>query len=185
MRRPKLEYWFGSILLVVFALITFAWLNLLPVVFGIFVLGSLVYGTYYLLVKRHHYSQFLTDPYLTPLYNLDPGTAKQYVYDSFIAHGYTGNMEHTTDGMIDMWLSKNGVTYAVHFQQRAPRDYVREERVKKFYRTIRPMPGVHGILVTTTKFTNQAYYWGKQRKKRLNMIAGKDLARMLAGIENW
>jgi len=185
MRRPKLEYWFGSILLVVFALITFAWLHLLPIVFGVLVLIGLVYIVYYVLVKQHHYRQFFADPYLAPLYKADAHSVKKYIYDSFIGHGYTGKMEHTTDELIDMWLSKDGITYALHFQHRLPRNYVREQRVKKFYRTIRPMPGVHGIIVTTSEFTNQAYYWGNQRKNRLKMIAGKDLAKMMAGVKNW
>jgi len=180
--RPRLEYIFGMALLVLFGLMTFAWLGILLWVFLILIVIVLIYLCYYFLVKNRVKSTFTPVPYLRNLRQMEPIICKEYVFNLFTQHGYSGRILRVSeDDLIDMWLYKDGINYAVHFQHRFARMHVREKKVKKFFADVARYENVIGIIVTTTEFTNQARHWASGRGKKLRLVSGKKLARVIAG----
>ena len=176
---------FVTIFIIVFGLVTFSWLHILNWIFALIVLIVLVYGVYYLLVTMRHHESFSALPRLKELVAMDPIVFKHTIFDLFKEHGYVGKLAMpSSDNVVDMWMHKDGIQYAIQVQHRSPRMSIREKHVRNFYEYILHFKNTVGIIVTTSDFTKVVYYWDRPRAHRLQLIPGRKLVRIMSGFES-
>jgi restriction system protein len=129
----------------------------------------------------------LRDELLTRILNTDPTFFEKVIIDLMLAMGYgaSGSGQHlgkTNDGGIDGIINEDPLGLDVVFLQAkryAPGNNIGVEKIREFAGSLDEKGAVKGVFVTTSSFAQGARNYAERSPKRLILIDGEELTRLL------
>ena len=129
----------------------------------------------------------LRDELLTRIVTADPTFFEKVIIDLMLAMGYgaSGSGQHlgkTNDGGIDGIINEDPLGLDVVFLQAkryAPGNNIGVEKIREFAGSLDEKGAVKGVFVTTSSFAQGARNYAERSPKRLILIDGEELTRLL------
>ena len=129
----------------------------------------------------------LRDELLARILNTDPTFFEKVIIDLMLAMGYgaSGSGQHlgkTNDGGIDGIINEDPLGLDVVFLQAkryAPGNNIGVEKIREFAGSLDEKGAVKGVFVTTSSFAQGARNYAERSPKRLILIDGEELTRLL------
>jgi restriction system protein len=129
----------------------------------------------------------LRDELLARIVTADPTFFEKVIIDLMLAMGYgaSGSGQHlgkTNDGGIDGIINEDPLGLDVVFLQAkryAPGNNIGVEKIREFAGSLDEKGAVKGVFVTTSSFAQGARNYAERSPKRLILIDGEELTRLL------
>jgi restriction system protein len=129
----------------------------------------------------------LRDELLTRIMNSEPVFFEQLIIDLMLAMGYggSGSSQHlgkSHDGGIDGIINEDPLGLDIVFLQAkryAPGNVIGVDKIREFAGSLDEKGAVKGVFVTTSHFAQQAKVYAERSPKRLILIDGEELSRLM------
>ncbi len=172
----------GSLVFIIVALSLLGVSNIFKWILVLGIFAGVGYGLWYTLSRKKKTQHINFTPHLAHMRAMDPFDFEHYVAEIFKKYGFRAKPTVSVgDHGIDIWMYKDGVDYAVQVKRYQEKNTVGEKEVRDFYGSFVDYRNTVGWFVTTSDFTKQAYTWAQQRK-RLRLIPGEELSKIIAGL---
>jgi restriction system protein len=129
----------------------------------------------------------LREELLTRLASSDPTFFEHLIIDLMIAMGYGGagsgrHLGKTSDGGVDGVINEDPLGLNIVFLQAkryAADNVIGVDKIREFAGSLDEKGAIKGVFVTTSRFAPQAKVYAERSPKRLILIDGKELSRLL------
>ena len=129
----------------------------------------------------------LRDELINRITSSDPKFFEQLIIDLMLAMGYggSGSSQHlgkTNDGGVDGIINEDPLGLDIVFLQAkryAPGNVIGVDKIREFAGSLDEKGAVKGVFVTTSHFAQQAKAYAERSPKRLILIDGEELTRLM------